>query len=124
MKKLVATMMGFTMMAGTAAQAQSLSPIVKDGVGIRITENFNRFLESQLTNRDLAFQKDVISKTNVSCFDEVGIRNLDVTTHIDNAAFDWNGATGGLSVVVNLGDLMIAGDLYGKDGQFFDLCPS
>ena len=124
MKKLVAAMMGMTVLAGSSANAQALSPIVKSGVGVRLTENFNRFLESQLTNRDLAFQKDVISKTNVSCFDEVGIRNLNVTTHIDNAAFDWKGSDSGLSLIVNLGDLMIGGDLYGKDSQIFDLCPS
>ena len=123
MKKLVAAVIGMAAMAGSA-QAHAQAAIVKDGVGIRLTEKFNRFLESQLKNRDVAIAKPVISKPNVSCFDEVGIRNLTVDTHIDDAAFDWVGTDGGLSLIVNLDHITVGGDLYGQDSDTFDLCPS
>lgn len=124
-KALVGWMAGM-MVAATAAtaSAQTAAPIVKDGIGIRLTENFNRFLESQLENRDVVVDKPNIYKQNVSCFDEVGVNNAHVATHIDHATFDWNGSDAGLALTVDLADLDLSGQLYGLDSDTFDLCPS
>jgi len=121
---MIGMMTGVAMLAAAGSASAQNAPIVKSGVGVRLTEHFNQFLESQLDNRDLSFDKSNIYKANISCFDEVGINNLHVDTHIDNAIFNWNGADSGLQASVTLAKLDLSGDLYGKDSQTFDLCPT
>ncbi len=107
-----------------AAASSSAAPVVYDAVGLRITEQGLGFLEDRTAQLPLQFQKPSISQVDVKCFDQVGINNLVVDSFLDSTVLDWEGSPEGLDLTARIDFVDFAGQIFGADDDFWDLCPS
>src|SRR5439155_11653275 len=108
----------------TSASPALAAPIVSKAVGVRVTSHGLGFVSDELAGKDLAIHKDNVNKKPMSCFDEVGFNNLDLSAHVNATAFAWHQYDQGLSLAISLDKIDLSGQLYGKDSNFFDLCPT
>jgi|GEM_PF-2243784 len=100
----------------------ALAATVNGGVQLAAFDSGFDFVEDRITGEVYSIEMPVVSREDVACYDEVGLRNLNVEVPIQSLSFDLMPN----SIVVDVMFGRVHGSdmvLYGTDGDNFDLCP-
>jgi hypothetical protein len=113
MNAFLLTLMPLTASAGT----------VEGGVQVAAFASGFDFVADRFTGEVFNINKPLVSKEDVGCYDEVGLRNLNVEIPIQKLAFDLNPD----SIVIDVHFGLIHGsdmELYAEDSDTWDACIS
>ena len=100
----------------------ALAATIDGGVQVAAFESGFDFVEEQFAGETYRIDMPVVSQEDVACYDEVGLRDLNVEIPIQSLSIDLMPN----SVVVDVIFGRVHGadmTLYGTDGDSFDLCP-
>ena len=96
---------------------------VDGGVQVAAFSSSFDFVADRFTGQTFNIHETEVSRSDVACYDEVGLRNLNVEVPIQKLTFDLNPSS--LLIDVHFG--RVFGEdmsLYAEDSDFFDACPS
>ena len=100
----------------------SLAATIGGGVQVAAFQSGFDFVEDRFTGEVYNVEMPLVSKEDVACYDEVGLRDLNVEIPIQSLSFDLMPDSIVIDVIfgrVHGSDMTI----YGTDGDTFDLCP-
>jgi hypothetical protein len=101
----------------------AVAATVQGGVQVAAFPSALDFAENRLKGEVFSVYREEATGEDVACFDEVGIRDLNVEVPIDNAEFHFDEDT----IVINIHFGLVHGEdmvLFGIDDDTFDACPS
>ena len=100
----------------------ALAASIDGGVQVAAFQSGFEFVEERFTGEVYTIEMPLVNQEDVACYDEVGIRDLNVEIPIQNLSIDLMPN----SVVVDIMFGRVHGSdmtIYGTDGDSLDLCP-
>ena len=101
----------------------AIAASVQGGVQVAAFPSALNFVENRLTDETFNVYREEVAGEDVACFDEVGIRELNVEIPINNAEFKFDNDV----LVIDIHFGLVHGEdmvLFGIDSDTFDACPS